>query len=39
MNNLKLSFLTLGPGISKGSVDKFQEFMNLDGKKSQLYFY
>jgi len=33
MGNLKLPFLTLGAGIPKGSVDKFQGFMNLDGEK------
>jgi hypothetical protein len=39
MDNLKLPFLTLGPGIPKGSVDKSQGFINLDGEKLQLYFY
>lgn len=37
--NLKLPFLALGVGIPKGSADKFQGFMNLDGEKLQLYFY
>jgi hypothetical protein len=38
MDTLTLPFLNLGPGIPKGSIDKFQGFVNLDGKKSQLYF-
>jgi len=33
MDTLKLPYLSLGPGIPKGPADKFQGFMNLDGKK------
>lgn len=39
MDNLELPFLTLGPGIPKGSADKFQGFVNLDGKKNHNFIF